>query len=215
MLPRFPIWDDINTFDGRQWRGAIDVVSGGFPCQDISSAGKRAGITGERSGLWSEMLRVIGEVRSRFVFAENSPHLRTRGLGTILKGLTGLGYDCRWGVLGDCHAGGATIGARMWLVAEIDYARKRKGSINAEMAHAQESEKMAAEADSLRLRIEQRRCSWENGKAKTQLTDDVWPASGSTRVANGLANRMDRTRATGNGQVASLAAFAWMTLTQT
>jgi DNA (cytosine-5)-methyltransferase 1 len=95
-LDRFPIWDDIRTFDGHPWRGEIDVVSGGFPCQDISSAGRGAGLSGERSGLWSEMLRVIGEIQPTFVFAENSPYLRTRGLGAVLQGLAHLGYDARW-----------------------------------------------------------------------------------------------------------------------
>jgi len=75
ILPRFPIWDDIRTFDGRPWSGRVDVISGGFPCQDLSVAGKRAGIDGERSGLWSEMARVIGEVRPRFAFVENVPGL--------------------------------------------------------------------------------------------------------------------------------------------
>ena len=72
-LEPFPIWDDITTFDGEPWRGRVDVVSGGFPCQDISVAGKGAGLDGERSGLWGEMARVIREVRPRHVFVENSP----------------------------------------------------------------------------------------------------------------------------------------------
>ena len=80
ILPTFPIWDDVQTFDGRPWRGIVDVVSGGFPCQDISAAGKGAGIDGERSGMWSHMARIVGEVRPRFVFVENSPMLTSRGL---------------------------------------------------------------------------------------------------------------------------------------
>ena len=59
ILPWFPIWDDICTFDGTPWRGIVDIVAGGFPCQDISSAGKGAGIEGKRSGLWGEMARVV------------------------------------------------------------------------------------------------------------------------------------------------------------
>src|SRR5574340_287710 len=58
ILAPFPIWSDVCSFDGKPWRGIVDVVSGGFPCQDISVAGKGAGITGERSGLWSEMVRI-------------------------------------------------------------------------------------------------------------------------------------------------------------
>src|SRR6478609_5850904 len=79
VLPRFPVWDDVTTFDGNPWRGHVDVVTGGFPCTDISVAGKGAGIGGEQSGLWSHMARIIGEVRPRYAFVENSPALRTRG----------------------------------------------------------------------------------------------------------------------------------------
>src|SRR6218665_691812 len=86
-LPAFPIWDDVRTFDGKPWRGRVDVVSGGFPCQDISRAGKGAGISGERSGLWKHMARIIGEVRPRFAFIENSPDLVNRGLDIVLADL--------------------------------------------------------------------------------------------------------------------------------
>src|SRR5690606_31894660 len=100
ILPKFPIWDDVRTFDGKPWRGLVDVVCGGFPCQDISAAGKGAGITGSRSGLWSEFKRIIREVRPRFVWVENSPMLTSRGLGVVLADLAALGYNARWGVLG-------------------------------------------------------------------------------------------------------------------
>ena len=105
FLPPFPIWDDIQTFDGRPWRGIVDVVSGGFPCQDISAAGKGAGIDGERSGMWREMARVVSEVRPRFVFVENSPMLVTRGLERVLGDLTEIGYDTRWTVMGAADVG--------------------------------------------------------------------------------------------------------------
>ena len=117
LLPPFPIWDDVQTFDGRPWRGLVDVVSGGFPCQDISVAGKGEGITGERSGMWSHMARIIGEVRPRFAYVENSPALLTRGLGTVLSDLAALGYDCRWTVLGAADVGANHQRDRFWLVA--------------------------------------------------------------------------------------------------
>jgi site-specific DNA-cytosine methylase len=79
ILPEFPIWDDICTLDGRPWRGRVDVISGGFPCQDISCAGKGAGIDGERSGMWKHMARIVGEVRPRYVFVENSKKLQCNG----------------------------------------------------------------------------------------------------------------------------------------
>ena len=66
LLPRFPIWDDVRTFDGTPWRGLVDVVCGGFPCQDISCAGTGRGLQGTRSGLWSELARILGEVVPRF-----------------------------------------------------------------------------------------------------------------------------------------------------
>lgn len=100
LLPPFPVWDDVRTFDGRRWRGLVDVVSGGFPCQDISAAGKGAGIDGTRSGLWKEMHRIINEVRPEFAFLENSPLLVGRGLARVLGDLAEIGYDAEWLVLG-------------------------------------------------------------------------------------------------------------------
>ncbi len=117
LLPPFPIWDDVRTFDGRPWRGLVDVVSGGFPCQDISVAGKGAGIDGERSGMWAHMARIVGDVRPRYVFVENSPALVTRGLGRVLGDLAALGYDCRWTVLGAADVGAPHQRDRLWLVA--------------------------------------------------------------------------------------------------
>ena len=116
-LEPFPIRDDVCTFDGRPWRGRVDVVSGGFPCQDISAAGKGAGIEGERSGLWSEFARIISEVRPRFVFVENSPMLTSRGLGTVLGDLAAMGFDAEWGVLGAHHSGAPHKRDRIWILA--------------------------------------------------------------------------------------------------
>jgi len=115
-LEPFPIWSDVCTFDGGPWRGLVDVVSGGFPCQDISVAGKGAGITGARSGLWGEMRRIIGEVRPRYVFVENSPALTFRGLGVVLGELAALGFNAEWGVLGAVHAGAPHKRERIWIL---------------------------------------------------------------------------------------------------
>jgi len=117
ILPSFPIWDDVCTLDGNPWRGSVDILCGGFPCQDISAAGKGAGISGERSGLWKEYARLIGEMRPQFVFAENSPLLRTRGLGVVLEDLAALGYNARWGVLGARDVGAPHKRDRMWVLA--------------------------------------------------------------------------------------------------
>jgi len=119
LLPPFPIWDDVQTFDGRPWAGIVDVVSGGFPCQDISAAGKGAGIDGERSGMWGEMARIIHEVQPRFVFVENSPMLTSRGLGRVLGDLAAMGFDARWGVLGAADVGANHQRDRIWIVGKV------------------------------------------------------------------------------------------------
>lgn len=119
-LSPFPIWDDIRTFDGRPWRGIVDVVSGGFPCQDISAAGNGAGIEGERSGLWSEMARIIGEVRPHFAFVENSRLLVGRGLTRVVADLADMGMDAKWGIVGADDCGAPHIRKRIWILAYAD-----------------------------------------------------------------------------------------------
>ena len=129
ILPRFPIWDDVTTFraDNPDTAGYIEglrgirgqlCIAGGFPCQDISVAGKGAGLEGARSGLWSEMLRIIGEIRPRYVLVENSPMLVVRGLDRVAGDLAGLGYGFRWGALGADDAGAPHRRKRFWLWAE-------------------------------------------------------------------------------------------------
>jgi len=117
QLEPFPIWDDARTFDGHPWRGIVDVISGGFPCTDISAAGKGAGIDGESSGMWREMARIIHEVQPRFVFVENSPMLTSRGLGRVLGDLASMGFDAEWGVLGAADVGAKHQRDRIWIVA--------------------------------------------------------------------------------------------------
>ena len=116
-LQPFPIWNDIKTFDGRPWRGVANLVSGGFPCQDVSCAGKGAGITGARSGLWKEMARIVGEVRPQFVWVENSPMLVRRGLGVVLGDLAALGFDAEWGIVSAENAGAPHRRKRIWILA--------------------------------------------------------------------------------------------------
>jgi DNA (cytosine-5)-methyltransferase 1 len=118
LLEVFPIWSDVCSFDGKPWRGIVDVISGGFPCQDISAAGKGAGIEGERSGMWKEFARIIGDVMPRYVFVENSPMLTTRGLGTVLRDLAALGFDAEWAVLSAADVGAPHLRERIWIVGK-------------------------------------------------------------------------------------------------
>jgi DNA (cytosine-5)-methyltransferase 1 len=115
QLARAPIWDDIRTLSGRGWRGAIDIVYGGFPCQDISVAGTGRGLDGDRSGLFFEVMRLAEEIEPTFVFLENVPAIRTRGLERVVGEFSRLGYDCRWRTL-SAHAVGAPHFRNRWFL---------------------------------------------------------------------------------------------------
>lgn len=129
ILKPFPVWSDITTFDGKPWKGIVDVISGGFPCQDISVAGKGAGLDGERSGLWKEFKRIICEVQPEFAFIENSPMLITRGLDRILCDLAQMGFDAQWGIISCADIGGVHKRERTWIVATNYWSKRGKGFI--------------------------------------------------------------------------------------
>jgi DNA (cytosine-5)-methyltransferase 1 len=107
---------DIRSIDGRAVE-PVDVLCGGFPCQDISLAGKGAGIDGKRSGLWSEYARLIEEIRPRWVVAENVSALRSRGLDRVLKDLDEIGYDAEWHCIPASAVGAPHQRDRIWIVA--------------------------------------------------------------------------------------------------
>jgi DNA (cytosine-5)-methyltransferase 1 len=96
---------------------AVDAICGGFPCQDISFAGKGAGLDGERSGLWREFARLIGELRPRYVFVENVAALLGRGLGTVLGDLAAFGYDAEWHCIPAAAVGAPHRRDRVWIIA--------------------------------------------------------------------------------------------------
>jgi len=234
FLAPFPIWDDVQTFDGKPWRGIVDVVSGGFPCQDISAAGKGAGIDGERSGMWGEMARIIHEVQPRFAFVENSPMLTSRGLGTVLGDLAAMGFDAKWGVLGAADIGANHQRDRIWVVGkqmaystnsgqlrtkclENNSASQRGGKSEDDVD--QKSEIFGKNAISKGERLE----GWKDRRNIQQAKPRSWESSWSIqdnwqfepnvgRVANGVAARVDRLKAIGNGQVPLCAATAWRIL---
>lgn len=113
-----PIWSNVKTFDGRPWRGAVDCIVGGFPCQDISVAGRGEGIVeGNRSGLWYEFARIIREVRPRIVFVENVGALLIRGLDAVLGELAESGYDAEWSVLRASAVGAPHRRERVFILA--------------------------------------------------------------------------------------------------
>lgn len=118
QLAAAPIYPDIARFDGRPFRGLVDIVAGGFPCQDVSVAGQGAGLDGERSGLWWEMLRVVDEVRPSLVIIENvAGLLADRSMDGVIGGLAGLGFVGRWGCLRAADVGAPHQRKRVFVVA--------------------------------------------------------------------------------------------------
>lgn len=223
LLPWFPVWDDVRSFDGKPWAGAVDIVCGGFPCQDISAAGKGAGISGARSGLWSEFARILGEVQPTFCFIENSPLLRTRGLEVVLEDLAALGFNAEWGVVGAYQAGAPHKRDRMWILAHAPGNARHER--RPEPAGLQREARLADGRDDVahphsheqhgRPSPVQVGREWGEG----QTADDghtrgtQWSVEpGVGLLAHGVARRVDRLKAIGNGQVPQVAALAWRTL---
>ena len=219
LLPRFPIWDDIRTFEGKPWAGKVDVISGGFPCQDISAAGKGDGLDGERSGMWKEMARVVGEVRPKYVFVENSPMLTTRGGVRVIGDLTQMGYDCKWTVMGAADVNSPHQRDRMWIVAHAQRTglEGQPDSREQEVSRTGSSRPLANPTHSGDVWRE-----WELGFVEQKHNNRRGSANGSRkwwstepnvgRVAHGVAVRVDRLKAIGNGQVPLCAATAWRIL---
>lgn len=207
-LEPFPIWDDVRTFDGKPWRGLVDVVSGGFPCQDISAAGTGKGLNGERSGLWSEMSRIIREVRPRFAFVENSPMLTVRGLGRVLGDLAEMGYNARWGVLGAFHASLPHVRERIWIIA--DSSEERRGGIfGGADSDSRDMERHFQAITSAHRPLEEfqrQRNEWQD------KTEDSLP-SYLCRVDDGASLNVDRLERVGNMQSPLVVAKAWEIMT--
>jgi len=130
ILPRFPIWDDVCTFDGKPWRGLVDVVCGGFPCQPFSSASR-----GRRTAtdLWPEMLRIVLEVAPQWVFAEN---VQRAPLERASRDLENAGYMVRCARVAAASVGAAHQRRRYWLLADADQHGKLRQPIDVEMARA-------------------------------------------------------------------------------
>jgi DNA (cytosine-5)-methyltransferase 1 len=121
-----PCYEDIRDLAASRLRDdgvSVDAICGGFPCQDISTAGKGAGIEGERSGLWSEYARLIGELRPQVVFVENVSALLSRGLDKVLGDLAALGYDAEWHCIPASAIGAPHRRDRVWIVAYPSSAR--------------------------------------------------------------------------------------------
>lgn len=178
ILPPFPVWDDVCTFDGTRWRGRVDVVSGGFPCQAYSTA---AAGKNNADDLWPEMRRIVADVAPRYVFAEN---VSKKAINAAADDCEEMGYQTEAVSLSAKDLGADHIRQRHWLLAYADDKSELLRQVDAEVASRQEL----------------RHSVWEGKPAEP-------------RMADGLAGRMDRLKATGNGQVPVVAVAALLLMT--
>ena len=115
-LDQAPIWDDLCTFDGAAWRGRVDIVTAGFPCQPFSTAGKQHGVDDDR-WLWPDIAKIVADVGPSYVFLENVTGLVRHGLPHVLADLAELGFDAEWGVLSASDVGAPHRRQRVWVLA--------------------------------------------------------------------------------------------------
>ena len=186
--PHVPIHDDIRGLDAKQYRGTVDVVCGGFPCQDLSVAGSKAGFEGERSSLYREMLRIISECLPRYAIFENVTGLLTgergRWFAKFLYDLAEVGYDSEWHCISASYIGAPHHRDRVWIVAYPTSKRQQgqREPINA-IGTKTEANRQTSIFESVSIRGE-----WA-------IEPDVG------RVANGIPDRMDRLTRLGNSVV--------------
>ena len=183
--PGVPIYDDVRDVTAARLGAdgiAVDVICGGFPCQDVSSAGAKAGLEGVRSGLWQELARLVGEVRPRYVIVENVADLLARGMGEVIGDLASLGYDAVWHCIPASHVGLPQPRDRVWIVANSDGDRcSRWSQRNIERAFAERW------ADDDGLALAQRRAREATSRIR--------------RMDDGLPKGLDRLRSLGNAVV--------------
>lgn len=196
-IPIAPIWDDVCTLRGEQLE-ELDIIYGGFPCQDISAAGAGAGLGGERSGLFQHIARLVSETNPRFVFLENVPAIRTRGLNSVVQTFTELGYDCRWTVVSAAEVGAVHIRKRWFLLAHANGLRLRQEQ-RAELEGPRKEPGPLEPNGSGKARQAPRTSSRTTAPAVGRAGDDV-------------PDRMDRHRALGNAVVPLQAREAFMRL---
>ena len=207
--PDVPIHSDIRELDGRQYEGTVDVVSGGFPCQPFSVAGKQRGKDDDRA-LWPEMLRVIREVEPAWVIGENVPGIIGMELDSVLSDLESEGYSCQAFVLPACAVDAPHRRDRVWVVACTDRNSESNDSIDEE----QRPRELVADSQSKRMERDwsfgveesQPSCSQRlSGRDSSGGGPRIWQAEpGVGRVANGVSHRVDRLRGLGNAVVPQL-----------
>jgi DNA (cytosine-5)-methyltransferase 1 len=203
-----PIWDDVRTFDGRPWAGCVDIITAGFPCQPYSSAGDRLGERDERN-LWPDTLRIIREVGAEWVLLENVSRLLSYAyVRRIFGDLAAGGYDARWDCIPAAAVGAPHIRDRVWIVGHANGVGLDRDNRRREWTQFENG--CETFPDSLRNELQEP----GNVDAFTRFAKSDWwavePELG--RVAYGVARRVDRLRAIGNGQVPAVVRAAWKLL---
>ena len=212
-FPELVVWEgDVRDFDPSEYAGSVDCIHAGFPCQDISTAGKQAGVgEGTRSGLYREVLRIAGAVRPRYIFLENVAAIKSNGLETVVKDLALLGYDTRWLCIRASDVGAPHHRDRWFALCHAD-TNSGDGSTEQTGKH-QRAEKSGGDcagevgslvADTLRKGLEGQRQVTLGIKEEHAIIGnaDWWktePAVG--RVVDGLSGRLDRLKQLGNAVV--------------
>ena len=214
-FPGLQVWEgDVRLFDPSEYTGIVDVIHAGFPCQDISVAGKQAGVGPEtRSGLYREVLRIAGVLRPRQLFLENVSAIVNNGLGTVLADLAALGYDSQWLCLRASDCGATHHRDRWWLLGNSNNDKQSANAFNDETQGLQElgcsnaanSNGSRQEERSLPIRVQQKHAR-HSGSSWWDTIPNV------PRVANGLAHQSHRLKGIGNGQVPLQAATAYRLL---
>lgn len=169
-FPGVPIFGDVRDLNRRKINLPIDIVTGGFPCQDISMAGKGVGIEGERSGLWKEMFRIIGEFRPRFAIIENVSALTHRGLTVVLNDLAKIRYDAEWQCIQANQVGAKHKRERIWIVAYPSSLRLQCKEEN--------------------FKLEGERLGEQGGRDGIQVTESGISSSNVARVVDGLPSKL-------------------------
>jgi DNA (cytosine-5)-methyltransferase 1 len=182
--PNVPIFDDVSTLKGKDL-GTVEIITGGFPCQDLSVAGKGAGLAGARSGLWWQFHRLIEETQPKYVIAENVAVLRSRGLDQVLRSLHQIGYDAEWHCIPASAVGAPHQRDRIWIVAYSGGEGLEGFGIRT--IGTEQKESLPTRSGCI-VRAINKSDFWE-----------VEPQLG--RVANGIPNRVDRLKQLGNSLV--------------
>ena len=154
LLDDAPIWDDIGTFDGCPWRGRVDIISAGFPCQPWSDAGQRRGVQDHR-WIWPDIARIIREVEPRYVFLENVPGLLNGGGNPVFGSLADMGFDTEWGRFSAAGIGAPHLRQRIFILARRRESNEPGSHSNSNGSRQQEHK--ATEEDCSRVGNDERR----------------------------------------------------------